>query len=116
MRFKFGLVMGLAIGYVFGTRAGRQRYEDIKRWARQLKESPTVHKATERASGMAGQRARRALYAVQSGVGKAGSAVRERLNHEPDPTSEMKDRLAGPESSGAEPGTTPNSVRDAWQT
>ncbi|MFK4835506.1 hypothetical protein ACI3KY_07255 [Microbacterium sp. ZW T2_14] len=30
MRGKAGLVLGLAVGYVLGTRAGRQRYEQIK--------------------------------------------------------------------------------------
>lgn len=30
MRGKFGLVIGLGVGYVLGTRAGRQRYEQIK--------------------------------------------------------------------------------------
>jgi len=30
MRGKVGLVIGLGIGYVLGTRAGRERYEQIK--------------------------------------------------------------------------------------
>ncbi|KQZ85439.1 hypothetical protein ASD56_03645 [Microbacterium sp. Root166] len=30
MRGKAGLVIGIAIGYVLGTRAGRERYEQIK--------------------------------------------------------------------------------------
>ena len=30
MRGKAGVVVGLAIGYVLGTRAGRERYEQIK--------------------------------------------------------------------------------------
>lgn len=30
MRGKAGLVVGLAIGYVLGSRAGRERYEQIK--------------------------------------------------------------------------------------
>lgn len=31
MRGKAGLVIGLAIGYVLGSRAGRERYEQIKK-------------------------------------------------------------------------------------
>ena len=30
MKGKAGLVIGLAVGYVLGTRAGRERYEQIK--------------------------------------------------------------------------------------
>ncbi len=30
MRGKAGLVVGLAVGYVLGTRAGRERYEQIR--------------------------------------------------------------------------------------
>ena len=33
MRGKIGLVIGLAAGYVLGTRAGRERYEQIKQQA-----------------------------------------------------------------------------------
>jgi hypothetical protein len=33
MRGKAGLVIGLAVGYVLGTRAGRERYEQIKEQA-----------------------------------------------------------------------------------
>jgi len=31
MRGKIGLVVGLGVGYVLGTRAGRERYEQIKK-------------------------------------------------------------------------------------
>ncbi|MDY0908321.1 hypothetical protein [Microbacterium sp. CFBP9034] len=36
MRGKAGLVIGIAIGYVLGTRAGRERYEQIKAQAAKL--------------------------------------------------------------------------------
>lgn len=39
---KFAFALGLIIGYVFGTRAGRQRYEQIKRAASTLWESNLV--------------------------------------------------------------------------
>jgi acetoin utilization deacetylase AcuC-like enzyme len=36
MRGKAGLVIGLAAGYVLGTRAGRERYEQIKEQAEKI--------------------------------------------------------------------------------
>lgn len=34
--------VGLAIGYVLGSRAGRERYEQIKRWTRAVSDNPSV--------------------------------------------------------------------------
>jgi hypothetical protein len=42
MRGKAGLVIGLAIGYVLGTRAGRERYEQIKAQAMKVWDSRPV--------------------------------------------------------------------------
>lgn len=39
---KLSFLLGLAIGYVLGTRAGRERYEDIVAMARRVAGSQTV--------------------------------------------------------------------------
>jgi uncharacterized membrane-anchored protein YhcB (DUF1043 family) len=44
MRGKIGLVIGLAAGYVLGSRAGRERYEQIKTQAEKLWNQPPVQK------------------------------------------------------------------------
>ncbi len=44
MRGKVGLVVGLAAGYVLGTRAGRERYEQIKAQAMKVWELDPVQK------------------------------------------------------------------------
>jgi len=44
MRGKIGLVVGLGVGYVLGTRAGRARYEQIKKQAEKVWELPPVQK------------------------------------------------------------------------
>ena len=115
MRFKTGLVLGLAGGYVLGTKAGRQRYEQIQRLWSQLMGSPTVRRATERTKELAGDRTKQALYAVQSGVEKAGIAVKDRLGGGGAPTEEMRETLAGPESSGTTEDGSPPTARDAMQ-
>ena len=42
MKGKVGFVLGAALGYVLGTRAGRARYEQIKRGATAVWETPLV--------------------------------------------------------------------------
>jgi hypothetical protein len=38
--------LGLAVGYVFGTRAGRERYDQMVKYSKQVAGSPAVQKAT----------------------------------------------------------------------
>ena len=46
MRYKATFVVGLAAGYVFGSTAGRQRYEQIKSMSRKVSENPAVKHTT----------------------------------------------------------------------
>ena len=52
MRFKSGLVVGVAVGYVLGTRAGRQRYEQIKHWAGEARKHPAVAQLANQTVGV----------------------------------------------------------------
>lgn len=45
MRGKAVFVAGLAIGYVLGAKAGRERYEQIVRLSRKVRSNPTVQEA-----------------------------------------------------------------------
>lgn len=54
MRFKTGLLIGAAIGYYYGTRAGRERFEQIERVLQPVRESPLVVRVTETARGALG--------------------------------------------------------------
>jgi hypothetical protein len=46
------LAAGLAAGYVLGTRAGRERYEQIVASARKVSEHPMVAEAQEKVKGL----------------------------------------------------------------
>ena len=46
------MLVGGAIGYVLGARAGRSRYEQIKRWARTLRDHPAYLQLRNQASGV----------------------------------------------------------------
>jgi hypothetical protein len=45
MRFRLGVVIGFAAGYYLGARAGRERYEQIRRGIGQVRESGVLQKA-----------------------------------------------------------------------
>jgi hypothetical protein len=45
MRWKFIFVIGFGVGYVLGSKAGRERYDQIRSKVQDLQESPTVQSA-----------------------------------------------------------------------
>lgn len=46
MRGKLMFLGGMAVGFVLGARAGRERYEQLLDTARQIRDNPTVQEAT----------------------------------------------------------------------
>lgn len=44
MKGKLAFVLGAGVGYVLGTRAGRERYEQIKRAAEKVWQTPPVQR------------------------------------------------------------------------
>ena len=46
MRFKSGFLVGLGAGYVLGTKAGQERYQQIVEAASRLRENPGVQRLT----------------------------------------------------------------------
>ena len=52
MRFKLGLIIGLSVGYYFGAKAGRARYEQLRKWLQQAKESEILETATDKAKAV----------------------------------------------------------------
>jgi hypothetical protein len=45
MRFRVGIVAGFALGYYLGSKAGRERYEQIRHWLEDARQSRPVEKA-----------------------------------------------------------------------
>lgn len=52
MRFRAGLLVGLATGYVLGARAGRERYEQIKRLSSEVAKHPALAQILEQVGGV----------------------------------------------------------------
>ncbi|MEV0986628.1 YtxH domain-containing protein [Streptomyces sp. NPDC049949] len=71
MRYKVTFVVGLALGYVLGTRAGRERYEQLRKSARGIAQNPAVRNAAESAGQTGRELAGKAFAAVSDKVGDA---------------------------------------------
>jgi hypothetical protein len=44
MRGKLGIAVGLAAGYLLGTRAGRERYQQLTASAKRLADDPSLER------------------------------------------------------------------------
>jgi hypothetical protein len=51
-RFRFGLLIGFALGYWFGTAAGRERHRQLSDLLHRAKESDAVSAAADRAKDL----------------------------------------------------------------
>lgn len=80
MRFRSGLFIGLAIGYVLGARAGRERYERIAAAGRALSRSAPAQQVSAEVRKTA-SRAGGAIEAkAADGVAKVTDRVRSNGN------------------------------------
>lgn len=75
MRGKLIFVAGLATGYVLGSRAGRARYEQIKKNWLKVWETDAVQEKVELVEGFAKSRASELPGAVFAGVKKVSDAI-----------------------------------------
>lgn len=92
---KLTILLSGAVGYVLGTRAGRERYEQIKGLAGKVKDNPTVqekaHQAADAARAQAPAMKDRLAGAADaarskvSGNGAADELPDESLVNQPDP-------------------------------
>ncbi len=75
MGFKTGLIVGLGVGYVLGTKAGRERYEELKASWDQFTGNPSVQRIVTRGKDIVETGAERGIRAVET----AGEEVKDRL-------------------------------------
>ncbi|HEX6468726.1 MAG TPA: YtxH domain-containing protein [Streptosporangiaceae bacterium] len=69
MKYRATFIAGAALGYVLGTKAGRERYEQIKRASRWISENPTVQETAGLIRAQAGELAGNARSKVNETVG-----------------------------------------------
>ena len=99
MRYRVTFLAGLAAGFVAGTRAGRERYEQMKKAGRKVAESPAVKRATRAAgekaaelSKVAGHKAAERMPKLTETAKSGAGKVRGQL-----------DRIPGRHSGDTEP-------------
>jgi hypothetical protein len=76
MKGKIGLVVGLGVGYVLGTRAGRERYEQIKTQWLKLYHLDPVQEQVDKVKGFVGDKAAAVPGALWTGAVKVVKSVK----------------------------------------
>ncbi|MET9556684.1 hypothetical protein SSPS47_09550 [Streptomyces sp. S4.7] len=77
---RLTFIAGLAVGYVLGTRAGRERYEQLKKSASRISQNPAVRNAAETAALSGREYAGKAYHSVSDKVGdKVPGSVADRV-------------------------------------
>jgi hypothetical protein len=90
MRYRLTFLVGLAVGYVVGTRAGRERYEQMVKAARKVAENPTVQQTARNAGSKAteftkaaGQKAAERVPKLTETAKTSASKVRDQVGRIP---------------------------------
>ena len=66
MHFRTGFVLGLGVGYYFGAKAGRERFEQLDRVLSKVRESEAIDTAAEKARAVLDLSVERARDLIES--------------------------------------------------
>lgn len=77
MRGKILFVFGVALGYVLGTRAGRERYEQIRAGAMKVWNDPRVQEQVATVEGFVKDKAPDVAEAASAAAKKVSSTIRQ---------------------------------------
>ena len=75
MRYRAMFIAGLAVGFVLGARAGRERYEQIMKYGHQVADHPAVQKATQTVTVKTTEYTKTAMSKAPDIVKTAGAQV-----------------------------------------
>ena len=87
MAIKTGFIVGAAVGYVLGARAGRERYEQIMGWVTGVAESDHIQTFTEKGRAYADLTAERVKGAMGDSLQTASDGVRDTVDKIADDTT-----------------------------
>jgi uncharacterized protein YgiB involved in biofilm formation len=86
MRGRLGLLIGFGAGYVLGAKAGRDRYDQLRRLYDNVQASPAFQKATGKAKDAVGSGLGQAKDLASESVSKVSDAVKDRRSSGDQPT------------------------------
>lgn len=104
MRYRVTFLTGLAVGFVVGARAGRERYEQLKNLAGKAKDSPAVQQAAGAAQAQAASLARAAKDRAAHTVGDRIPGMRAREANGHSQPGGTYTTTPGAQGSGSQPG------------
>ena len=107
-RYRITFLSGLAVGFVVGARAGRERYDQIVRVARRVADSPAAQQAAgavqAQAAGLAKTAKQKVTDGLQDRVPKLASTAKDKVG---DRVPGMRQRNGQKQQNG-EAGTSGN--------
>jgi hypothetical protein len=103
MRYRIVFVTGIAVGFILGARAGRERYEQIMRLARKAADNPSVQQAAAAAQAQAAGIARTAKDRVSERVPRLAGSARDRFGRMQEHMPGSRHREAGSPSPDGRP-------------
>ncbi|MFN2608601.1 MAG: YtxH domain-containing protein [Acidimicrobiales bacterium] len=81
MRFRLGVMTGMAVGYYLGAKAGRERYEQINEALGRVRRSETFESAADSARATLAEVSETARATVEDTVGSARDLVESRIGN-----------------------------------
>jgi hypothetical protein len=88
MRGKLGIAVGLAAGYVLGTRAGRERYQQLTASAKRLADDPSVKRLQEELNGLFGSAKQRVVDSTSTTVERVGDQAADKVKQARESTTQ----------------------------
>jgi hypothetical protein len=83
MRYRLVFITGLGIGFVLGAKAGRERYEQLRKLAHKLADSPSVQQAAGALQAQAANAAKAAggmlAGRAEAARAKVGEAIHDHI-------------------------------------